>query len=328
MWLQERIPETVKKRTSDIIPGPWVDVDFHDFEGGETEAKERLDAFSIKPTLLIHSGGGFHVYFLLHQPIPVTEDAIPRLEQLNKNFAIGLGGDKCHSLEHIMRIPGTMNLPNAKKVAAGRKPTPVQALILDGPRYTIEEIEKLSTALEEAFSNRSEGVDENTEARVNLPARFLKLLEEDAEVRAIWEGKRTDFKDKSRSAYDMAMSNRLVKLNFSHAEIKQILSVMPSGRGSSATSQYQDITINKASTYHIDKRSSPTEIAHAFLQHSGLRTSDGLRLRYYRQGWLEFNGKCYQDLPTHDLEGRITHFLQGCRRSSQDIKILSRQCGL
>ena len=109
---------------------------------------------------------GVHVYFLLHQPLPVTEDAIPRLEQLNKKFAIGLGGDKCHSLEHILRIPGTMNLPNAKKVAAGRKPTPVQALILDGPRYTIEEIERLSTALEEVFSHRSEGVDENTEARV------------------------------------------------------------------------------------------------------------------------------------------------------------------
>ena len=121
-----------KKTNVEYFPGTWVDVDFHDFEGGETEAKERLDAFPIKPTLLIHSGGGFHVYFLLHQPIPVTEDAIPRLEQLNKNFAIGLGGDKCHSLEHLLRIPGTMNLPNAKKVAAGRKPNSSPGINIGG----------------------------------------------------------------------------------------------------------------------------------------------------------------------------------------------------
>ena len=33
-----------------------------------------------------------------------------------------LGGDSCHNIDRIMRLPGTINVPTKKKLEEGRKP--------------------------------------------------------------------------------------------------------------------------------------------------------------------------------------------------------------
>lgn len=38
-------------------------------------------------------------------------------------IAKALGGDNCHNVDRLLRLPGTINMPNAKKRAAGRVPT-------------------------------------------------------------------------------------------------------------------------------------------------------------------------------------------------------------
>src|SRR5215218_5668237 len=44
------------------------------------------------------------------------------LEAYNQQIAIRLQADACHNIDRIMRLPGTINLPNAKKIKKGRKP--------------------------------------------------------------------------------------------------------------------------------------------------------------------------------------------------------------
>ena len=56
--------------------------------------------------------------------------------------------------------------------------------------------------------------------------------------------------------------------------------------------------------------SDPPNIADGFLTHCGYRTPDGLRLRWYRQEWLRFNGKAFVSLPNHDLNAEVMAFIQ------------------
>ena len=38
----------------------------------------------------------------------------------NRKVAARFGADHCHNIDRVMRVPGTLNYPNAKKRAAGR----------------------------------------------------------------------------------------------------------------------------------------------------------------------------------------------------------------
>ncbi|WP_424360785.1 DNA-primase RepB domain-containing protein [Methylocystis parvus] len=86
-----------------------VDVD-------DPDALERVSAFTPKPTAVVFSGGGYQAFWLLKEPM----QDLGRVEAINKAIAGSLGGDNCHNIDRIMRLPGTINVPDAKKRAKGR----------------------------------------------------------------------------------------------------------------------------------------------------------------------------------------------------------------
>lgn len=103
-----------KKATKDdVTAASFVHVDIDD-----ENAEDRIRAFSPQATVIVHSGGGFHCYWKLSEP---TDDLM-RVEAINMAIAKALGGDNCHNVDRIMRLPGTVNIPNAKKLANGRMP--------------------------------------------------------------------------------------------------------------------------------------------------------------------------------------------------------------
>lgn len=103
-----------KKATKeDVSAALFIHVDIDD-----PDAEERLLDFVPSPTATIFSGGGYHGYWKLKEP---TDDLV-RVEAINMAVAKALGGDNCHNIDRIMRLPGTVNIPNAKKKANGRKP--------------------------------------------------------------------------------------------------------------------------------------------------------------------------------------------------------------
>lgn len=99
----------------DIVEVRMLHVDVDD--PGET-ALERLKAFDPRPSIILFSGGGYQAFWLLDEPM--TD--LARAEAINRSFAAQLGGDNCHNADRIMRLPGTINWPNAKKQKAGRVP--------------------------------------------------------------------------------------------------------------------------------------------------------------------------------------------------------------
>lgn len=73
------------------------------------------------PSLIIDSGNGYGVFFAI-DPVTVTDDNLNAIKARNITLADKLGGDDCEDLCRVMRLPYTLNIPNAKKAKAGRVP--------------------------------------------------------------------------------------------------------------------------------------------------------------------------------------------------------------
>lgn len=74
------------------------------------------------PTCVVFSGGGYQAFWKLREPIPIKD--LPAAEDaalFNLEIANRLGGDSCHSIDHLLRLPGTINWPNEKKQRRGQR---------------------------------------------------------------------------------------------------------------------------------------------------------------------------------------------------------------
>ena len=103
-----------KAKKDDVDAVLWLHVDIDN-----KEALERINRFIPRATITIFSGGGYQAFWGLSEELADLE----RAEVLNAAIAVTLGGDNCQNVDQIMRVPGTINVPNAKEQAAGRVPT-------------------------------------------------------------------------------------------------------------------------------------------------------------------------------------------------------------
>lgn len=125
---------TKKAEREDIAEVRWLHVDIDPRAGEDIEEEraralglltDRLPAGVPAPTVIIFSGGGYQGFWRLAGPIPIggdlalAEDA----KRYNQQLEILFGADQCHNIDRIMRLPGTINLPDEKKAKKGRAPT-------------------------------------------------------------------------------------------------------------------------------------------------------------------------------------------------------------
>lgn len=89
------------------IPALWVDVDL---KGKPYRTVwKRVNNFKPRPSAIIKTGGGYHVYWFLKKP--TNKKQIPEIESLLKRLASALDGDmNATDASRILRIPGTLNL--------------------------------------------------------------------------------------------------------------------------------------------------------------------------------------------------------------------------
>ena len=123
-WTTNRVAENCNKKPSkaDIVGARYTHVDIDPPKTGgaldKLQVQAELLSLSFPPTLIIDSGGGLQAFWRL-AGLPSVED----VESVNRSLAERLGGDNCHNIDRLMRLPGTVNYPNAKKRAAGRTPS-------------------------------------------------------------------------------------------------------------------------------------------------------------------------------------------------------------
>jgi hypothetical protein len=118
---------TKKARKADIAAVTALHVDL-DAPGGievaiaKADLLPRLKAYQPPPSVILDSGGGLQGFWLLAEPAPLNgPGSVAHLEAYNRQIEIQLGGDHCHNIDRIMRLPGTVNLPDEVKRAKGRK---------------------------------------------------------------------------------------------------------------------------------------------------------------------------------------------------------------
>ena len=122
-----------------ILPGLWADLDIQgpshkkrDLPLSEEEILQFLDqVFPLKPSIVVFSGYGLHVYWLFKEPLLLeTPSDRERAEELLRKFQNGLlqlakkekgwDFDRTHDLSRILRVPGTFNFKDREAPALVR----------------------------------------------------------------------------------------------------------------------------------------------------------------------------------------------------------------
>lgn len=99
----------------DVLPGRvvWADLDTKDYAGGIDELRKRVEQFPIKPSIVVWSGHGVHLYWLLREP---AEPA--KIASINERIARVLGGDHAWDRARVLRLPGSFNRKDPTKPIA------------------------------------------------------------------------------------------------------------------------------------------------------------------------------------------------------------------
>lgn len=179
-WTVNRVRGSMDKKPKkeDIEEAVMLHVDL-DPRKGEDVAKEQarilkqLEDFSPSPSAIVYSGGGYQGFWRLDEIMYVGGDAnrIADVEAYNKQLAIVLGGDNTHNIDRIMRLPGTINLPDEKKRKKGRVEAMADIVELSGVTHPLHDF---TPAVEVQSTNSGSGV--KVQISGNLPR--LKDLDE------------------------------------------------------------------------------------------------------------------------------------------------------
>lgn len=130
-----------KASAGDITVVPYLHVDV-DPRGGEGLAVEQSRILRMledppdgvpPPTAVIFSGGGYNALWRLHTPLQSPEE-LEAADAYNQELERRLGGDHCHNIDRILRLPGTTNWPDARKIRRGRLPARAHVVSLHADR--------------------------------------------------------------------------------------------------------------------------------------------------------------------------------------------------
>jgi hypothetical protein len=88
------------------------------------------------PSVLNSSGNGLQAFWLLDQPTSIDGDLgrAEEVERYNRGLAVAFGGDSTTDVSRILRLPGSINWPNAQKRSRGLTPVLAKPITFDASR--------------------------------------------------------------------------------------------------------------------------------------------------------------------------------------------------
>ena len=222
-----RIGGRGKKENIHYLTVFHVDIDY----GGDGHRKESahkayddtynaINEFIPRPTLINHSGGGFHCYWVLKTPVEVKEIGIDVLENINKSLSLKLGGDiGTQDISRVLRIPGTYNFKTENN------PREVTVILDDGEKYLFEDFKDFGV-IEENAPKKLEKKDLQEPTFIPIEIDFGNSIDVDTlpvpdRIKSLIKNG-NDGTYASRSEADQAVIMSLVSNEISDSDIKNI----------------------------------------------------------------------------------------------------------
>jgi len=183
-------PVTKKMERVDISRVHALHVDL-DPRAGEDIAQEQARILALlraptggipAPTLIVNSGGGMQGYWFLKEPVAVdgVESIAEDLKLYNVQIERQLGGDNCHDVSRIMRVPGTINVPDAKKQKKGRKPALAEVVEWNDDRiYDISQFQKAAMVQAAASGEMVGGAGIGAAPKIKAPGNIRRFNDVD-----------------------------------------------------------------------------------------------------------------------------------------------------
>lgn len=135
------------KKDVSHVPCLWADIDAKDHDNSMERAYQKATSLPVElsPSIIVNSGNGYHLYWMLKQPFKIIDSAqIEYIEELNEKLAQFVGGDSVKDISRILRLPETDNTKNPKDI----KPCEI-ILFEPEKRYETRQFDNLAPPIEE-----------------------------------------------------------------------------------------------------------------------------------------------------------------------------------
>jgi hypothetical protein len=145
-----------KPEATDIAAMLCLHVDL-DPRAGEDLAAERARIFALladptskgvpRPSVVVDSGGGGQAFWRLKVPhlLDQTREMADSEKLYSKRLGQILEGDSTENVDRLMRLPGTVNYPDPRKIKKGRVPALAKVIECNDTTFDLAQFEKAQT---------------------------------------------------------------------------------------------------------------------------------------------------------------------------------------
>ena len=319
-----RTEKSGKKVNVKYLSAFHVDLDYGD-EGHKKTSKHgtyesalnAIHELSLQPTIIVHTGGGFHAYWVLAHPLKVEDYGVDVLETINKSLSATLGGDSgTQDISRVFRVPGTYNLKTPYKARLA------EIISNSKKKYAFDDFRDFLTpegSKKEKPDQKSSAASSNSKMHDQKfePLDITTLPVPQKIKSLILQG--NDGFYSSRSEADMAVITALINRGVGEDTIKQIFMTYPIGdkyRTAPSPERYLSHSIESAkkmSNLTQEEMEDPL-----FISGSLQKFDRGYRLKVVKfkeyiikkfkikildreKVFCKYNGKCYEDCTEESL---------------------------
>ena len=219
--------------TAAVMPGVWLDLDIagdgHEKRGlpaSEADAKRILEALPLDPTIVVATGGGYHVYWLFHEPweLESSEErdraasVVRGWQALALNIASGMGFtvDATHDLSRVLRPVGTINHKYSLEVSCREES--------QQSRYNPSDFEEWAAEVVPVSAALPEKVERLGDLRSDVQPpgeKLMAMLNLAPQFAATWKRERKEFP--SQSEYDLSLASMAARAEWKDDEITALI---------------------------------------------------------------------------------------------------------
>lgn len=124
--VEGRTKTKLSKEDVDAVYFLHVDVDprtGEDVKSEQLRIIKQILGYKVEPSIVIFSGGGYNALWRLEEPFQINGAVENAIDVERRNWQLELDfdtPDHCRDVSRILRLPGTINRPDAKKKEKGR----------------------------------------------------------------------------------------------------------------------------------------------------------------------------------------------------------------